>query len=96
MGKQRARQPSSRRRKWRWAALGALVLVTLSGASFWALSDSSDTASGTPRLVVDRTDVDLGYRRFNVRARAVFTLSNEGDGPLRLKEVPRVIVKAGC
>jgi hypothetical protein len=70
----------------------ALLFVALSGAVFWGLSGSS----GTPRLVVDRTEADLGYRSFGVPAQVVFTLTNAGDGPLRLKDVPRVIVKAGC
>jgi hypothetical protein len=45
---------------------------------------------------VDRADVDLGYRRFDTPARVVFTLSNAGEGSLRLTEAPRVVLKAGC
>ena len=54
------------------------------------------SAGGQARLVVDRSDVDLGHLRFDTPARVVFTLSNAGDAPLRLKEVPRVVAKAGC
>jgi hypothetical protein len=75
--------------------LGALSLITVSGAAWW-YSASPETSSGTPRLVVDRTDVNLGYLRFESPARVAFTLTNTGDGPLVLKEVPRVIIKAGC
>jgi hypothetical protein len=46
--------------------------------------------------VVDRTEVDLGYRRFDTSARVVFTLTNAGDAPLRLTERPPVRVVAGC
>jgi hypothetical protein len=95
-----ARQPMKQRRarhgKWRLAALGVVLLMAASVAAFWWRADSQETSSGTPRLVVDRTDVDLGYRRFGRRARVVFALTNAGDGVLRVKEVPRVIVKAGC
>jgi hypothetical protein len=45
---------------------------------------------------MDRTEVDLGYRRFDTPARVVFTLANTGDGPLRVTESPRVKVIAGC
>jgi hypothetical protein len=96
MGKRYINQLSRRRRRWPWTALGALALITLGAAAFSGRPQSRDASSATPRLVVDRTDVDLGYLRFGVRARTTFTLSNAGDGVLRLKEVPRVIAKAGC
>ena len=31
-----------------------------------------------------------------VSPRVVFTLSNAGEGSLRLTEAPRVVLKAGC
>lgn len=77
-------------------ALGALALIAVGATAFWRVSGSPDATSGTSRLVVDRTEVDLGDRRFDVPARVVFTLTNAGDGPLRLADVPRVIAKAGC
>ncbi len=96
MGKRNVTQPSHKGRNWRWAALGALILVAAGTTTFWGLSGSPYAVSGTPRLVVDRTDVDVGYRRFDAPVRVVFTLSNAGNGPLMVTEVPRVIVKAGC
>jgi hypothetical protein len=76
--------------------LGTLVLVAVSGVATWWYSASPDASSGTPRLVVDRTDVNLGYLRYKSPARVTFTLTNAGDAPLVLTEVPHVIVKAGC
>lgn len=96
MGKQRVKQPPPGRPGWRWAALGALGLIVVGTVAAWWLWEVSDASGGTARLVVDRAEVDLGYRRFDTLARVEFTLTNAGGGPLRLKEVPPVVVKAGC
>lgn len=39
---------------------------------------------GTPRVAVDRTEIDLGRLPFEQPARATFTLVNAGDGTLTL------------
>lgn len=96
MGKQTGKRPRSGRPGWRGVTLGALGLLAVGAAAFWGLSGTPDTSGGIPRLVVDRTEVDLGYRRFDTPARVAFTLANAGDGPLRLNEVPPVILRAGC
>jgi hypothetical protein len=85
-----------RRDRIRRVILGGLILIAAGGAAIWWYAASPGTLSGTPRLVVDRTDVNLGYLRFSSRASATFTLTNAGDGPLVVQDVPRVIVKAGC
>ena len=72
-----------------------LAVIAVGVSALWWFAGSPD-AAGQPRLVVDRAEVDLGYIRFDAPARVVFTLSNAGDAPLRLKEVPRVVAKAGC
>jgi hypothetical protein len=72
------------------------VLVAVGGGAFWWFSEAQDTSGGTPRLVMDRTEVDLGHFPFEAPARAVFTLTNAGDGLLRLTEVPPVKVLKGC
>jgi hypothetical protein len=53
-------------------------------------------SSGTPRLVVDRTEIDLGDLPFDQRATAVFTLTNAGNGVLNIIEEPPVEVVKGC
>jgi hypothetical protein len=60
------KQRRARHGKWRLAALGVVLLMAAGVAAFWWRADSQETSSGTPRLVVDRTDVDLGYRRFGL------------------------------
>jgi hypothetical protein len=95
MGKQQSRPRPPQRRGWRWVTSGALALIVVGASALWWSAGSPD-AAGRPRLIVDRTDVDLGDVRFETTARVIFTLSNAGDAPLRLKEIPRVVAKAGC
>ena len=88
------RRPSGRA-LW-WALLAAVIVATAGTVTLWLRPAPKAATAGTPRLVVDRTEVDLGYRRFETPVRVVFTLTNVGDTPLRLTEVPRVRVVAGC
>jgi hypothetical protein len=97
MGKKKSKQQRSPRRPWwRTALLGALGLVIAGAAAFWWLSEAQDKSGGTPRLVLDRELVDLGYLRFETPVRVVFMLTNTGDGLLRLTDVPKVKVLKGC
>lgn len=76
--------------------LGVVAVALAGGGAWWLWSGQNEAAAGTPRLAVDRTEVDLGYRRYDTTARVVFTLTNAGDGPLRLAETPRVKAVQGC
>lgn len=96
MGKHRVTQPPPRRRRWKWTVVGGLALVIVGAATFWWLSEVPNASGGTPRLVLDREVVDLGYLPFETPVRVVFTLTNTGDGTLRLADVPRVKVLKGC
>lgn len=96
MGKQWVKQPTPPRWGWRWVVLGVVLLLIGGGAAGWWLSAAPDAAAGRPRLVLDRDVVDLGYLPFEAPARVVFTLSNAGDGPLKLADVPRVKAVKGC
>ncbi len=96
MGKQTGKRPRPRRSGWRGVTLGVLGLIAVGAAALWWLSGTPGTSGGIPRLVVDRTEIDFGYQRFDAPARAAFTLTNTGTGVLRLREAPPVILRAGC
>jgi hypothetical protein len=76
--------------------LAGAIIVAVAAAVLWLRPTPKAVNAGTPRLVVDRTEVDLGYQRFDTPARVVFTLTNAGDTSLQLTETPRVRVVAGC
>jgi hypothetical protein len=85
-----------RRRRWLWLIAG-LPIVALAGlTAVWWQAGSGDAAGGTPRLVADRTEVNLGRQPFDAPVRAVFTLTNAGDGLLSILGEPRVDVVEGC
>src|SRR5574341_1450286 len=88
MGKKKlVKKPAPRRSSWRWVVAGGVLLVAV-GAFCW-FSEAQRPSGGTPRLVVDRSEIDLGYFPYGRWATAVFKLSNAGDGTLRLTEDPR-------
>ncbi len=96
MGRKPVKQVPSRRPTWLWAALGAVMIVAIGVGAFWWLSEARDANDGTPRLVLDREVIDLGQLAFQTPAAAAFTLTNAGDGTLRLGGVPRVTALKGC
>lgn len=94
----RARRSAGRRRRRPWGLASGLLaagLVVGLGLAWWR-PGPSPSVSGTPRLVVDRTEIDLGYRRFDTPVEATFTLTNTGDGILTVTRVPRVRAVLGC
>jgi hypothetical protein len=82
--------------KARRAARVALGLIAVGAAGLWWPAQAGAASSGTPRLVVDRTEIDLGDLLFDQRATAVFTLTNAGNGVLNIIEEPPVEVVKGC
>jgi hypothetical protein len=95
MGKHRMKPPP-RRPGWRRLVLGTIVVAAVAAAAAWWLSEPVDHSGGPPRLVLDHEVADLGSFPFEAPARAVFTLSNTGDGSLKLAGAPRVKVLKGC
>jgi hypothetical protein len=90
------RRDQGRRTARRAAVVTIVVLIGLAGGVWWLRAGPKETEGGTPRIAVDRGDIELGYLRFESPARVVFALRNDGDGPLRLREVPLVKAVAGC
>lgn len=73
----------------RCVAFGVLGLMSVGVGFRWPV-EAGEAPRGTPRLVVDRTEIDLANRQFDTPAQAVFTLSNAGDARLTVAEEPPV------
>ena len=94
MSKGQGEQQGGRRWGWRWTVAGAILAIAVAAA--WWISEAQRPAAGAPRLVADRTEMDLGDFPFEKMARAVFTLTNGGDGPLKILDVSPVRALQGC
>jgi hypothetical protein len=81
-------------------AVGAVLIVAV-GFLAWRGSSSpqttpSPTRTGSARLSVDRSTIDLGKVPLDVPVKATFKLKNVGDQPLTIKGEPRVELVKGC
>jgi hypothetical protein len=90
------RQQRSRGSLMRYGLLVLALAVASAAAAAWWSGGSGVAAAGTPRLVVDRTEIDLGILRFQTPARAAFTISNGGGGVLTVAALKRAEVLRGC
>ena len=83
-------------RRW-WPAIAAgMIVAALAAGMYWFWPGDSVSVKGTPRLAVDRSEVDLGVLPYEAPARVTFVLTNAGNGPLTITETPRVRVVRGC
>jgi hypothetical protein len=80
---------------------GAVLLVG-GGAWVW-LSGQTGAGAGaapavvtSPKLAVDRTEIDFGPVKVNKMVKATFKVANEGGKPLQIVGTPRVEVAKGC
>lgn len=64
----------------------AIVFVRLPGGA----------VKTSPKLVTDRTQIDLGQQPYGNPVKAVFRLRNNGDQPLIILGEPQVEVVKGC
>jgi hypothetical protein len=71
------------------------VLIVLGLGGWWFWPEAPPSAGGSPKLALDRTEIDLGYVRFNTLAQAAFTVTNAGEGLLTLAAGPVRVVQ-GC
>lgn len=77
-----------RPRLWQRRGIAGFAVVWLLGHGGAALTaDPSDGSTGTPRLVVETREVDLGSLVRGQKAEGQFRLRNAGDAVLRLESV---------
>ena len=88
-------QPVTKQSWWIWAVAAAVFLV-VSGLSYVLILGGNTPETGTPKLVVDRTEGDEGYQKLGATVRTSFKLRNEGDATLRVLGEPQVKVVEGC
>ena len=84
------------RRRGRWMATIAAVVAAAGIATYWLWPEVPLVTGGTPRLVVDRTMIDLGDVSYDRFVDATFTLTNAGDGVLAIAGRPKVAATQGC
>lgn len=78
-----------------WAIVVAVLLIG-SGLSYILIVGINGPETGTPKMVLDRTEVDEGYQKLGATVRTTFKLRNEGDGTLRVLGEPLVQAVEGC
>lgn len=93
MKKRRKLQPKSSRRPGVALIVAALIALGLGG--WWLWPAAAPPPGAAPALALDRTEIDLGYLRFNTPAYAAFTITNRGAGPMTLA-ASAVRVVQGC
>lgn len=96
MARRGSRMPAQSWPRWHWGVLGGAAFVLLLIGFFWWSMSSQVARGGSPQLVVDRHEVDLGTLRYNALALAEFTLTNVGDGVLKIADEPVVKAVKGC
>jgi len=85
------------RRSKRWRLLVSLAAVSvLAAAAFWLWPRPASVDGGTPRLEVDRAEIDLGTVALDRWVTATFNVRNAGDGTLVISSLPKVYVVRGC
>jgi hypothetical protein len=77
-----------------WLVVAGAVLLVAGGLAI--LWNGSQATTGSPRLTVDKTEVDEGYVKLETPVRSEFTLTNVGDGPLQIVGEPQVQLVEGC
>ncbi len=89
-------QPVATRPSWWLWAVAAAVILVVGGLSYMLIVGVNGTETGTPKVVVDRTEVDEGYQKLGATVRTMFKLRNEGDATLRVLGEPQVKAVEGC
>lgn len=78
---------------WRLVALGGVLVI---GAIFLVAKAGSADGGGTPSIVVEEPNIDLGYIKLGEYRSLNIKVTNSGDGTLRFQEQPYIEVLEGC
>ncbi len=83
------------------ALLIGLGLLLMALAVYFALANrpggtSTAGEGGSPQLVADQEQIDLGQVKVNQPVTASFELTNQGDQPVRITGEPWIEVVSGC
>ena len=96
--KRRRTSPSTSTQPRNALPLILLGLIVLVAAVFFALRNNSEKAGsgGTPRVSVDKKQLDFGDQHFGQSVAAIFSITNTGTGTLKINQPPYIEVKEGC
>lgn len=94
--KSSARPPARRTTPWLWVLIGGGLLLVAAALALALGGGGGGSASGTPKLAVDKDEVNLGDVKLGQTVTVDFTLTNTGDGPLTFSKAPYIEVKEGC
>jgi hypothetical protein len=81
---------------------GILVLITMIAAILWKgqpgknAAETAPDGSGAASLKVNQEKIDLGNVKLGKEVSVSFTLTNDGNSPLKLTKDPYIEVAAGC
>lgn len=78
------------------AAFLIATLLALAVGAIWLWLTASLVLAGAPRLSTDRSEIDLGYRKYATPVRAEFVVANAADGVLTLDVPQRATAVKGC
>ncbi len=97
---ERQRKRAQQARLWKTLPLLIVGILALLGAGLVAYGTFAQSGNlpgaNSPRLQLDRDEIDFGDQHFNTTVRATFKVTNAGGSALNLN-VPKVAtVKEGC
>ena len=76
--------------------IAAGVVLIAAGIFFARQGSGSPESGGTPKIAVDREEIDYGEVKLDTPLVFTINVTNTGDGVLRFKDAPYIEVQEGC